>query len=141
MPPFKEIYQYGENFCYDEMLLTGDGDQGKATAEYVAKDDSVAKSDLKPGEGPSKEERENGNYDAIFVGESSEGELMISSVQGDRDPGYGSTSKMLAEAAICLLKNPELASGGIWTPAAAMGDALIERLQEHAGLTFQIEKG
>jgi short subunit dehydrogenase-like uncharacterized protein len=66
---------------------------------------------------------------------------MISSVQGDRDPGYGSTSKMLAEAAICLLKNPELASGGIWTPAAAMGDTLIERLQEHAGLTFQIEKG
>jgi short subunit dehydrogenase-like uncharacterized protein len=48
---------------------------------------------------------------------------------------------MLAEAAICLLKNPELASGGIWTPAAAMGDTLIERLQEHAGLTFQIEKG
>ena len=134
-------HQYGENFRYDEMLLTGDGDQGKATAEYVAKDDSVAKSDLKPGEGPSKEERENGDYDAIFVGESSEGELMISSVQGDRDPGYGSTSKMLAEAAICLLKNPELASGGIWTPAAAMGDTLIERLQEHAGLTFQIEKG
>ena len=134
-------HQYGEDFRYDEMLLTGDGDQGKAAADYVAKDDSVAKSDLQPGEGPTKEERENGNYDAIFAGETRDGELMISSVQGDRDPGYGSTSKMLAEAAMCLLVNPDLASGGLWTPAAAMGDALMARLQDHAGLTFQIEKG
>ena len=66
---------------------------------------------------------------------------MISSVQGDRDPGYGSTSKMLAEAAMCLLVNPGLASGGLWTPAAAMGNTLMARLQERAGLTFQIEKG
>ena len=134
-------HQYGEDFRYDEMLLTGDGEQGKAAAEYVAKDDSIGKSDLQPGDGPTQEERENGNYDAIFAGQHSEGELMISSVQGDRDPGYGSTSKMLAEAAICLLENPTLASGGLWTPAAAMGQALIDRLRAHAGLTFQIEKG
>ena len=138
---FLMAHRYGEDFRYDEMLLTGDGDQGKATAEFVAKDDSVAKSDLQPGDGPSKEERENGNYDAIFAGQACTGDLMISSVQGDRDPGYGSTSKMLAEAAMCLLHNPELASGGLWTPAAALGDALIERLQAHAGLTFQIEQG
>ena len=134
-------HQYGEDFRYDEMLLTGDGEQGKAAAAYVAKDDSIGKSDLQPGDGPTQEERENGNYDAIFAGQNSEGELMISSVQGDRDPGYGSTSKMLAEAAICLLENPTLASGGLWTPAAAMGQALIDRLHAHAGLTFQIEKG
>ena len=134
-------HQYGEDFRYDEMLLTGDGEQGKAAAEYVAKDDSIGKSDLQPGDGPTQEERENGNYDAIFAGQNSEGELMISSVQGDRDPGYGSTSKMLAEAAICLLDNPTLASGGLWTPAAAMGQALIDRLHAHAGLTFQIETG
>jgi len=134
-------HQYGEDFRYDEMLLTGDGEQGKAAAEYVAKDDSIGKSDLQPGDGPTQKERENGNYDAIFAGQNSEGELMISSVQGDRDPGYGSTSKMLAEAAICLLENPTLASGGLWTPAAAMGQALIDRLHAHAGLTFQIEKG
>ncbi len=138
---FLMAHRYGEDFRYDEMLLTGDGDQGKAAAEFVAKDDSVAKSDLQPGDGPSKEERENGNYDAIFAGQACTGDLMISSVQGDRDPGYGSTSKMLAEAAMCLLHNPELASGGLWTPAAALGDALIERLQAHAGLTFQIEQG
>lgn len=134
-------HRYGEDFRYDEMLLTGDGEQGKATAEFVAKDDSVGKSELQPGDGPTKEERENGNYDAIFAGFSSNGELMISSVQGDRDPGYGSTSKMLAEAAMCLLKNPELASGGLWTPAAALGEALVKRLEAHAGLTFQIEQG
>jgi len=134
-------HRYGEDFRYDEMLLTGDGEQGKAAAEFVAKDDSIGQSDLQPGDGPTKEERENGNYDAIFAGTSSDGELMISSVQGDRDPGYGSTSKMLVEAAICLLKNPELASGGLWTPAAALGEALVERLEAHAGLTFQIEQG
>ncbi|MEL0007327.1 MAG: saccharopine dehydrogenase NADP-binding domain-containing protein [Luminiphilus sp.] len=134
-------HRYGTDFRYDEMLLTGDGDQGKATAEFVAKDDSVAKSKLQPGEGPTEEERESGNYDVIFAGMSRDGELMISSVQGDRDPGYGSTSKMLAEAALCLLKNPDLASGGLWTPAAALGEALLERLEAHAGLTFQIERG
>ena len=134
-------HRYGEDFRYDEMMLTGDGEQGKATAEYVAKDDSVGQSALQPGEGPSREERENGNYDILFVGENCRGELMMASVQGDRDPGYGSTSKMLAEAAMCLLEHPQLASGGLWTPASALGSTLIDRLQAHAGLTFRIERG
>jgi short subunit dehydrogenase-like uncharacterized protein len=55
------------------------------------------------------------------------------------DPGYGSTSKMIAESAVCLVKNPELAGGGIWTTAPAMGSALIERLEANAGLTFVVE--
>ncbi len=130
---------YGKDFRYDEMLLTGDGEQGKVAAEFVAKDDSLGKSQLSPGDGPSKEERENGNYDLLFLGQNCEGNLMIGSVQGDKDPGYGSTSKMLSEAAMCLLKNPNLTSGGVWTPAAAMSKALIARLENHAGLTFQIE--
>ncbi len=46
---------------------------------------------------------------------------------------------MLAEAAVCLLRNPDLAGGGIWTPAAALGNALIERLEANAGLSFKIE--
>ena len=132
-------HAYGEGFAYDEMVLTGDGDQGKAAADWVAKDDSFAKSDLKPGDGPTKEERENGNYDVLFSGMGSNGEMLITSVSGDRDPGYGSTSKMLAEAALCLLHNPGLASGGVWTPAAAMGSALIERLEANAGLAFKVE--
>jgi short subunit dehydrogenase-like uncharacterized protein len=46
---------------------------------------------------------------------------------------------MLAEAALCLLNNPELGEGGVTTPAAAMGQPLIDRLQENAGITFKIE--
>ena len=132
-------HPYGDDFAYDEMLLTGDGDQGKAAAEFVARDNSLAESPLQPGEGPSKEEREAGNYEALFVAQGVSGELLMTSVTGDRDPGYGSTSKMLAESALCLLKNPDMGSGGVQTPAAAMGQALIDRLQAHAGLTFKIE--
>ena len=131
-------HPYGEDFAYDEMLLTGDGDDGKAAAEFVAKDNTLAESPLKPGEGPSKEEREAGNYEALFVAQGASGEMLMTSVSGDRDPGYGSTSKMLAESALCLLMNPELGGGGVQTPAAAMGQALIDRLQEHAGLTFTV---
>ena len=132
-------HPYGTNFAYDEMMLTGDGDQGKAAAEFVANDNSFAENTLQPGEGPSKEEREAGNYDIVFAGVSGDGKLLTASVKGDKDPGYGSTSKMLAESAMCLLQNPGLASGGVWTPAAAMGDALIERLEANAGLTFTVE--
>ena len=132
-------HPYGEDFAYDEMLLTGDGDEGKAAAEFVAKDNSLAESTLQPGEGPSKEEREAGNFEAIFVAANPQGGLLVTSVAGDRDPGYGSTSKMLAEAALCLLKHPELGEGGVLTPAAAMGRTLIDRLEANAGLTFKVE--
>jgi short subunit dehydrogenase-like uncharacterized protein len=99
----------------------------------------MANDPRKPGEGPSKEERETGFYDVLVVGEHSDGRSVRISVKGDKDPGYGSTSKMIAESAVCLVKNPDLASGGIWTPAPAMGEKLIERLEAHAGLTFAVE--
>ena len=132
-------HAYGKDFAYDEMLLTGDGDQGKAAAEYVANDNSFAENTLQPGEGPSKEEREAGSYDVLFAATATNGQLLLTSVKGDKDPGYGSTSKMLAESAMCLLHNPDLGEGGVYTPAAVMADALIERLQKNAGLTFAIE--
>lgn len=132
-------HQYGENFVYDEMLLTGPGDKGEAMAKAVAEDKSMASDPMQPGEGPSKEERETGFYDVLFAGSNASGERLMASVQGDKDPGYGSTCKMISESAICLLKNPDVASGGIWTPASAMGDLLIERLQKNAGLTFKLE--
>jgi short subunit dehydrogenase-like uncharacterized protein len=132
-------HAYGQDFRYDEMLLTGDGDQGKATADFVASDNSFAENTLKPGEGPTKEEREAGSYDVLFAATTNDGQLLLTSVKGDKDPGYGSTSKMLAESALCLLHNPELGSGGIYTPAAVMAEALIARLEDNAGLTFTIE--
>ncbi|MBU3070766.1 saccharopine dehydrogenase NADP-binding domain-containing protein [Aestuariicella sp. G3-2] len=132
-------HDYGNDFVYDEMMLTGPGEQGETIANAVAKDTSMADNDLKPGEGPSKEERETGFYDVLFAGTTAQGDSIRASVKGDKDPGYGSTSKMIAESAVCLLKNPEAASGGIWTPASAMGSLLIDRLQNNAGLTFQVE--
>ena len=132
-------HMYGEDFVYDEMLVTGPGDRGEAVAKAVAEDNSMANDPRKPGEGPSKEERETGFYDVLMVGEHSDGRSVRISVKGDKDPGYGSTSKMIAESALCLVKNPNLASGGIWTSAPAMGEKLIERLEAHAGLTFAVE--
>ena len=132
-------HQYGDNFVYDEMMLTGPGDKGEAMAKAVAEDKSMANDPMQPGEGPSKEERETGYYDVLFAGFNDNGERLMASVKGDKDPGYGSTCKMISESAICLLKNLDAASGGIWTPASALGDLLIDRLQENAGLTFQLE--
>lgn len=130
---------WGEDFVYDEMLVTGPGDQGEAIAKAVAADTSMAEDTTAPGEGPTKEQRETGSYDLLFVGEATDGSFIRVGVKGDRDPGYGSTSKMISESAVCLLKNPEAASGGIWTPAPALGTLLIDRLQRSAGLTFEIE--
>ncbi|GGJ52442.1 saccharopine dehydrogenase [Sphingopyxis bauzanensis] len=131
-------HAWGADLVYDEMVMTTIGDAGKAMAEAMAKANPFGESKLKPGEGPSKEERENGFYDILFIGEYPDGTTVRASVQGDRDPGYGSTSKMLAETGLALLANK--GAGGVWTPGALLGDALIARLIEHAGLTFQIEE-
>ena len=78
--------------------------------------------------------------DVLYVGNLSDGRSLRVGVSGDKDPGYGSTSKMIAEAALCLNDTPrETTPGGIWTPAAAMGDALIARLEQRAGLKFKLE--
>ena len=130
---------YGSDFAYDEMMVTGPGEQGEAMAKAVASDKSMANDPTPPGEGPSREERENGFYDILFVGHTAGGEEIRASVKGDMDPGYGSTSKMISEAAITLLASRGTAPGGILTPAAALGTSLIGRLQENAGLTFEVE--
>lgn len=131
---------YGADFVYDEMLVTGAGEKGQAIAQAVANDKSMG-SDAgpQPGEGPSREEREAGYYDVLFLGHDSAGHSLKVGVTGDRDPGYGSTSKMISEAAACLLLDSAATPGGIWTPASAMGDRLIARLQAHAGLSFKVE--
>ncbi|MEO1169199.1 MAG: saccharopine dehydrogenase NADP-binding domain-containing protein [Pseudomonadota bacterium] len=133
-------HPYGEDFQYDEMMLTGPGDSGEAAAKAVAGDNSLASEDgPKPGEGPTKEEREAGFYDVLFVAEGGDGGTVTAGVTGDKDPGYGSTSKMIAESAICLVRDVPDAPGGIYTPAAVMAAPLIERLEANAGLTFNRE--
>ena len=126
---------WGE-LVYDEMVVAGLGDMGKAAAEALAKLNPLAgDKGPKPGEGPSKEERDTGHYDILFAGLMEDGARIDAVVTGDRDPGYGSTSKMLAESALCLVRDVE-GEGGIWTPGALMGPQLRERLVANAGLTF-----
>ena len=130
---------YGEDFCYNEMWVQGAGEEGKAAAELISKINPLGDAP-KPGEGPSKESRENGNYDVLFCADIPDGSTLSASVQGDMDPGYGSTSKMILESALCLIQDCEDLSGGIYTPAPAMGVKLITRLEDNAGLTFSIEE-
>jgi short subunit dehydrogenase-like uncharacterized protein len=137
-------FPYGKDFVYDEMMLTGPGEKGEQAAKRVAAainaEKMGASSVPKPGEGPSKEERDAGHYDLLFVAFAPDGRQIHAVVRGDRDPGYGSTSKMISECAICLLRDTPEVPAGIWTPGAAMGDKLIKRLVDHAGLTFEVEK-
>ncbi|WP_010187586.1 saccharopine dehydrogenase family protein [Sphingomonas sp. PAMC 26605] len=129
---------YGRDFVYDEMMVApGIGEMGKAAAEAIARINPLA-SDKgpKPGEGPSREERDAGFYDLLFIGEGANGERIDCVVTGDKDPGYGSTSKMIAETALCLVEDVT-GDGGIWTPGALMGRVLADRLQAKAGLTFR----
>ena len=129
-------HPWGEDFRYDEMMMVdgpprdGGGSPGFAFG-----------APLKPGEGPTPEERESGFYDILFIAEAADGRTVRAAVKGDRDPGYGSTSKILAEAGLALAfdVSRETTPGGCWTPASAMAEALMARLPSKAGLTFEVE--
>ena len=132
-------HRYGENFSYNEMWVSGPGDEGKALAEQLGATNSMSGDNApKPGEGPSRESRENGSYDILFCADIDE-KTISGSVVGDMDPGYGSTSKMITESAICLVNECNDLTGGIYTPASSMGEKLITRLEDNAGLVFKIE--
>ena len=135
---FLRGHPYGTDFVYDEMVLTGPGEQGQAIADHIAKTPMIGgPNDPKPGEGPSAEERLNGHYDVLFVGEMPDGREIRYGVKGRYDPGYGSTSRMLAETGIALLSCE--AEGAIATPGALLGEALVERLRQHAEISFAPE--
>jgi short subunit dehydrogenase-like uncharacterized protein len=134
-------FPYGQDFVYDEMVLTGPGEKGEANAKRVmeANAEKTGPNAPKPGEGPSKEERENGRFDLLYVAIAPDGRMVRAGVTGDRDPGYGSTSKMISECAICMLRDTTDVAAGFWTPGAAMQHKLIKRLRDNAGLTFGVE--
>jgi short subunit dehydrogenase-like uncharacterized protein len=134
-------FPYGRDFVYDEMVLTGPGEEGQANAKRVmaVNNEKSGPNALKPGEGPSKEARENGCYDLLYVGVAPDSRQVRISVHGDGDPGYDLTAKMIAECALCLLRDTPEVPAGIWTPGAAMGDRLIKRLVDHAVMTFKVE--
>ena len=148
-------FAYGNGFRYDEAVLTGKGLGGRAKATMVSlgmgafalgaamgPTRSLLKKMVlpKPGEGPSPEQREAGFFNIIVEGRTSEGSTLRARVKGDRDPGYGSTSKMIGEAAVCLAHDiGDDVEGGFWTPATALNGKLLERLEKHAGVSFEID--
>ncbi|MBT3754458.1 MAG: saccharopine dehydrogenase [Flavobacteriaceae bacterium] len=143
-------YAYGKDFRYDEATLSGKGLKGRVKGfisvipiglMMSAKPGSLLKRIIdkilpKAGEGPNKKQRENGFYNLRFYITYEDGSKALAKVIGDMDPGYGSTSKMLSEAAICLAKDELSYLGGVLTPSTAMGDKLLSRLEKNAGLTF-----
>ena len=146
---------YSDKFRYDEAMLTGRGISGRTKAlaitaglaGFVA---AVAVAPTRwlmeklvlpaPGEGPSPDEQKNGFFDLRFIGRTEDGRELRVKVTGDRDPGYGSTGKMLGEAASCLALDisKDEVSGGFWTPSTALGAKLQERLEAHAGVKFEV---
>lgn len=144
---------YGREFRYDEAVLTGKGLKGRASAVAIASGmgalmvaGSIGPTRAllerfvvpAPGEGPSPEEQLNGGYDLRFLGRTSDGRTLRARVTGDRDPGYGSTAKMLGQAAACLAFDVPDVPGGFWTPSTIFGGKLVDRLQAGAGLTFDL---
>ena len=145
---------YGRDFKYDEAVISGAGLTGRLKGISAAvglglvmsaKPGGILKrlidrTQPKPGEGPTREQRESGFFNIQLIGKLADGRRIDAKVTGDRDPGYGSTSKMLGQSAICLARDhdkcPE--TYGILTPATALGAPLLERLQSYAGLGFSI---
>ena len=149
-------HPWGRDFVYDERMLTGRRQARRARAKGLARSGRMQNVLLgwgltrellrrfalpKPGQGPSREQRERGRYEVLFIGDTARGERLRATVKGDRDPGYGSTCKLISESALCLASEVDrgMTRGGVWTPGAAMGLTLLRRLQERAGLTFAIE--
>jgi short subunit dehydrogenase-like uncharacterized protein len=149
-------HPWGRDFEYDERWMLGDGAAGHRRALVVAGAHRVQNALLgfgpsrrliarlllpRPGEGPGQRQREAGSYDLLFLGQGADGRVLRAAVHGDRDPGYGSSSRMIVEAALCLLQDVgrEATGGGVWTPGAALGLALLRRLEAHARLRFTIE--
>ncbi|MFM5922969.1 MAG: saccharopine dehydrogenase family protein [Novosphingobium sp.] len=132
-------HPYGADLKYDEMVLTSAGEIGEKAAHAVGEmlKNPFGAKPPKPGEGPTAEERENGFYDVLFIGEYPDGKSIRYGVKGRYDPGYGSTSRMIAETGIALLDCK--AAGGIATPGALLGEALVARLRDHAEITFEVE--
>ena len=146
-------FAYGEDFSYTETMPTGAGASGYLMAKAISSAiksiafmsiTALGRSVLgvflpSQGDGPKVDPDNPGFYLLQFNGETAKGESLVATVYGDADPGYGSTSKMLAEAGVCLAKDKLATKGGFWTPASALGDSLLSRLQSNAGLEFKIK--
>jgi short subunit dehydrogenase-like uncharacterized protein len=136
--------RYGPDFSYGHYIavkrlpvaigLAG-GVTGLFALSQLPPTRSLLMSRMRSGDGPTPEQREKGWFKVRFIGEGG-GRRVVTEVAGG-DPGYGETSKMLAESALCLAHDELPATAGQVTTAVAMGDALIERLKRQ-GITFEV---
>lgn len=152
-------FPFTRDFRYTEVMSTGKGPAGllratTITAGLAAFMASVQVGPLrallqakvlpKPGEGPSEAAREAGYFvfRLLATGQTEDGRTvnLRGRVEGTKDPGYGETAKMLGQSAICLARDDLPVGGGVWTPASAMGQRLLDRLRA-AGMVFRIEEG
>jgi short subunit dehydrogenase-like uncharacterized protein len=139
------------------MMMMGSGPAGEKRAKALARHEAIQNALIgfaptralirrfvlpKPGEGPSKAARDAGFYNMLLIGETKGGRRLRVSVKGDKDPGYGSTSKMTAESGICLASevSHEAVGGGFWNTASAMGNPLIGRLQANGPSNLRREE-
>jgi short subunit dehydrogenase-like uncharacterized protein len=145
----RALDQYGPDFAYAHYMCSKSlGAMARllaCTGAVIALSQlpvtrSWLMSRLPSGKGPSREDIERGWFEVTFVARSGERRL-VTRVSGG-DPGYGETAKMSAESALCLARDrarlPERT--GVLTPAVAMGEVLIERL-ERAGIRFDVVHG
>ncbi|WP_436900593.1 saccharopine dehydrogenase family protein [Halovenus halobia] len=143
-------YPYGREFRCSEVIPTGRSVGGATAAGLVAGGINLftlgmsfapTRSALEqfvfpdPGEGPSEKQMENGRFTvrALGRGTGEDGPFVVESVVGaNRDPGYGATARMLGESAVCLLRGEvdSPLSGGVLTPASAIGEPLADRLRD-----------
>jgi short subunit dehydrogenase-like uncharacterized protein len=145
---------WGPEFRYDEAMIMGAGGLGALKAGGLSAGLAgfmglvalgPTRSLLnrfvlpKPGSGPKPEAQEAGYFDLRFFGATADGRSIRTRVTGDRDPGYGSTARMLGETAAALVElDRNEVGGGFWTPSTVLGDRLVERLESHAGLRFDV---
>lgn len=154
-------YPWGRNFRYNEAVPTGSGLSGAIRATGLTTGlafvtgamsvtplrRAVSRNMLPdPGEGPSRETIADREFEISLLGpgwrpRSGERFTVEGSVRGDRDPAYGATPQMIAEAAVCLATDDTETpvEGGVLTPASGIGTPLVDRL-EAAGLSFSVEE-
>ncbi|MEN0066933.1 MAG: saccharopine dehydrogenase NADP-binding domain-containing protein [Myxococcota bacterium] len=147
-------FRYGPDFRYDEAMLLPWGSWGwfaaaalsfgmgaiHAMARFGPTRSVLRALGPKPGTGPSEAQQRRGFFDVELLAEhpTDRTKDLRLTIHGDRDPGYGSTSRMIAECAVCLASDAPTCGGGFWTPASAMGDHLLERLPRNAGVSFEL---
>ena len=151
-------WPWGRRFRYAEAVITGHGVAGlaRATAITAALGGFMAAASIgpartlmnrlflpQPGQGPTEAAREAGGFEMLLIGRHpmAPKRHLQARVTGRRDPGYGATARMLAEAAMCLALDGDRLSvkGGSWTPATAFGELLIERLADGADVSFVMD--